>query len=202
MDLDYSWVSLQFALSKQHNVVITIANPHMQPVSSQSVIHKTHVIHSLAQIQSWVSEADGSSSRDDSAAVWERIRAAPVLHTDHPWTERTLAPSLLSATPPSLLELLTVHTGSSFLHWPINHLRSHTKSLAREDLPTSNHTNIKSTAKPCHYSNSLSPHVPHAQTLPPPFLPVSLSRALYPSFRSWASSVKQPLQHFTIVNVG
>lgn len=46
MDLDYSWVSLQFALSKQHNVVITIANPHMQPVSSQSVIHKTHVIRS------------------------------------------------------------------------------------------------------------------------------------------------------------
>ncbi len=68
---------------------------------------------------------------------------APVLHRDQTRTQHTLAPSLLSsllsATPPSLLQLLAVHVFSSFLHWPINHVCSHTHT----------HTHIHTHTKSC-----------------------------------------------------
>lgn len=192
-------MSLQFALSKQHNVVITLANPHMQPVSSQSSIKHMWSTRSHRFSPGFLKQ------RDDRAAVWERIRTLQCFtqiisgQNEH---------SLLLFFPPSFLPLLPhfllfTRALPSCTDLLIISIHTQTQSCLRvSSYQQANvDTNIKSTAKPRHYSNSLSQPPRASRTHTSSSLSLSLSRALFPSFNSWASSVKQPLQHFTMVNV-
>jgi len=167
--------SLQFALSKQHNVVSS-SFQSAHATSLQSVIHKTHVIRShrlspgflkqMVVYPAMTALQYGNVSERSSASAPDRI--SPLLP---PFCRSSLtfwaSYSSTRALPSSNgLLIISVHTQSC----------PRVSSYRQANVDT----NIKRTAKPPHYS--LSPHVPHAQTLPPPYLSVSLSRAPFSFF--------------------
>ncbi len=177
-------MSLQFALSKQHNVVSS-ACQSTHATSLHSVICKTHVVHSHRFSPGFAvwAQADGSLSRDDTLQygnVSERSSASHRSDPDRTHTRSFSSLLPLSATPPSLLQLLALHMCSSFLHWPINHVRSHTQSCtlcpressywqANRQTHTHTHTHTHTEPNPSLFS------APTCHTHKHFLLPVSLS---------------------------
>ncbi len=170
------------------------ANPHMQLVSIQSSVK--HM---------WSTRTDsvlGLQCEPKQMVVYPEMTRcsmgmypnAPVLHIDQTRTEHTLAHSLLP--PPfchsSLTSSASLHMCSSFLHWPINHVRSHTQSCTLCSRESSyrqanrhTHTHTHTHTEPNPSLLSQRPHATHTNTSSS--LSVFLSRA--PFLFIWQPSI-------------